>query len=101
MTTTHSDSLVALDYIIANPNKYDLIISDFVMPALNGVELFYKIVSTYNDKFSDFLIHSSMNPENIKSLIKGEYSPKAIVSKESGLDYISNLVSRYNDGKFF
>lgn len=95
-----SDSNKALEHINANPNLYDLIISDFVMPALNGVELFNEVIKSNGDNFSDFIIHSTMSPKEINSLIGDGPRPLAIIKKRPELDYIVKLVARYEKGEF-
>lgn len=43
LVETENDSLQALQKILENPQKYDLIITDLTMPNLNGVELAKKL----------------------------------------------------------
>jgi two-component SAPR family response regulator len=38
-----TDPIVAFEHLLNNPNKYDLVISDYRMPKLNGCELGTKI----------------------------------------------------------
>ena len=40
---TFTNPIVALEHLLNNPNKYELLISDYRMPNLNGCELGTKI----------------------------------------------------------
>jgi len=40
---TFTNPIVALEHLLNNPNKYQLVISDYSMPNLNGCELCTKV----------------------------------------------------------
>ena len=50
-----TNPLVALEHLLNNPNKYELMISDYRMPYLNGCELGNK-VKEFNENIKVILI---------------------------------------------
>lgn len=65
--TFFNDSLLALQTFQRNPNQFDVVITDFNMPGLNGIRLAKKIrairkdlpiiLATGNDKISNIDLH--------------------------------------------
>ena len=47
--STFTDPFVALKHLLNNPNKYQILISDYRMPNLNGCELGTKVKELNND----------------------------------------------------
>jgi DNA-binding NtrC family response regulator len=43
IVSAFTNSIVALEHLLNNPNKYELVISDYSMPNLNGCELGAKV----------------------------------------------------------
>lgn len=63
-----SDGKEALELLQKEPGKYDLIMSDFDMPGLNGLELLDKVRSTPSTKDMPFIMLTSRSdPEQIKA----------------------------------
>ena len=55
---TFTNPLIALEHLLNNPDKYELVISDYRMPYLNGCELGTKITEL-NENIKVILISAS------------------------------------------
>ena len=62
-----TNPIVALEHLLNNPNKYDLVISDYRMPYLNGCELGTK-VKALNGNIKVILISASDSIEDNNKL---------------------------------
>lgn len=61
-----TDPLIALEHILLNKSKYILIISDFRMPGLNGIE-FIKKVKDLNPRIRTLLMTAFEMTDNLFS----------------------------------
>ena len=61
-----TDPLIALEHILLNKSKYILIISDFRMPGLNGIE-FIKMVKNLNPRIRTLLMTAFEMTDNLFS----------------------------------
>ena len=65
--STFTDPFVALENLLNNPNKYQILISDYRMPNLNGCELGTKVKELNND-IKVILISAYANIEDNNNL---------------------------------
>ena len=93
---TFSNPNEALEVILKIPKEFDLIVSDFSMPTINGMELFYLLTEKLGLSFSTFIVHSFSDQSKIKSLIKNNCEPVAILKKEFSADYILNVIKDFS-----
>src|SRR5690348_11107141 len=63
-TVSFTDPLLALNHFRSNPEQYSLILSDFRMPGMNGIE-FAKRVRELNPKVRILLITAFYGTQNL------------------------------------
>lgn len=62
-TVAFTDPLLALEHFRSNPEQYSLILSDLIMPVMNGIEL-AKRIRDYNSRVKILLITAFYDIEN-------------------------------------
>ena len=62
-TVAFTDPLLALEHFRSNPEQYSLILSDLIMPGMNGIEL-AKRIRDYNSRVKILLITAFYDIEN-------------------------------------
>jgi DNA-binding NtrC family response regulator len=82
--TSHTSSVEALEDFMANPGKFDLVLSDFDMPKLNGDQLVQKIMAIR--PFTPVIINTGnshkITAEMVKTIgIRGVLQKPATTSK--------------------
>jgi two-component system nitrate/nitrite response regulator NarL len=94
-----SNGLMALEMIKANPNKYQLVITDITMPLMSGIELCKIIKQEFpNIKVIMLSMHNSL------SIIKDALAAEAdgYLLKNTGQDDLVYALNRIiNDGTYF
>lgn len=95
---------VALEHLLNNPNKYELVISDYRMPYLNGCEFGIKVkelnrnikvilISAYdsiedNNKLNFELLRKPVTLQKLLDIVNVSLYNNAIPSISAGLDEI-------------
>ena len=74
-----TDPIQAYNHIQNNPNDYDLILSDYRMPVMNGNELFTKLMRI-NSEFKVILMSAYENIEDDISKFKFMRKPTTIAN---------------------
>jgi len=74
---TFTNPVVALDHLLNNPNRYQLVISDYRMPYLNGCELGTK-VKELNENIKVILISSYDSIEDNNNKLIFEFHRKPV-----------------------
>jgi CheY-like chemotaxis protein len=85
------NGLSGLQFFLQNKDKLDLIISDHVMPMLNGLELFRE-VRKLNQSIPFLLITGSALHEELQEFLE---CGGTLVTKPVGLSKLSELVKNY------
>jgi len=72
------------------PDKYDVLITDFVMPSINGIEL-YDRIKKLDSKIKVFFLsaYEIFDKETKKSL---ELSPNSFIRKPISIESLANLI---------
>ena len=95
---TFTDPIVALEHLLNNPNKYELLISDYRMPNLNGCELGTKI-KELNENIKVILISAYNNIEDNKlnfELLKKPITIQKLLEKINV--YLDNNIQSSSSG---
>lgn len=95
---------VALEHLLNNPNKYELVVSDYRMPYLNGCEFGIKVkelnrnikvilISAYdsiedNNKLNFELLRKPVTLQKLLDIVNVSLYNNAIPSISAGLDEI-------------
>jgi DNA-binding NtrC family response regulator len=87
-----TNPVIALEHLLNNPNKYELVISDYRMPYLNGCELGNK-VKELNENIKVILISAYDSIED-NNMLNFEFLRKPVTLQEL-LDSVN--VSLYNN----
>ena len=79
-TVSFTDPLLALKHFQEGPQKYSLIITDFKMPYLNGIDL-AKEIRNYNSSTKILLIAGSLDDEYFVSDVVRETAISEVMQK--------------------
>ena len=79
-TVSFTDPLLALKHFQESPQKYSLIITDFKMPYLNGIDL-AKEIRNYNSSTKILLIAGSLDDEYFDSDVVREAAISEVMQK--------------------
>ena len=102
---TFTNPVVALEHLLNNPNSYELVISDYRMPYLNGYELGTKvkelngnikviIISAYdsiednNNKLNFEFLRKPVKPQELLDIVNVSLNNHAKASLSARLDEI-------------
>jgi DNA-binding response OmpR family regulator len=84
----------ALEYINDYEPTYCLIISDFLMPGKNGIDLFLKVRSLESYKDVPFVIFSARTDEETLKMIKNN-GVTDFIKKPFEIDKMSELIKKF------
>ena len=98
---TFTNPIIALEHLLNNPNKYELVISDYRMPYLNGCELGNKIkelnenfkvilMSAYDsiedNKLNFELVRKPVTLQKLIDIVNFSYNNNATLSSSARID---------------
>ena len=89
-----SDSKEAFEKIRKSPEKFDIVISDYAMPGMNGFELYEKISGIRKDL--PFIIVTGHMDIDLEKLIADKRNIKYLI-KPAGIPDLTNLIRSYFD----
>lgn len=83
------DGQKAWDYVVAHPNKVDLIISDIMMPVMDGLTLCQKVKSNFNTNHIPILLMTALgsDADRIVGMTNGA---DAYISKPFNIDVLES-----------
>jgi DNA-binding NarL/FixJ family response regulator len=87
--TAETNSGLALEHLVRNIEKYDLIISDFHMGLLNGDDIYNSLLAAHKS-LPPYIFFSSENSQTIRSSLNGNSKAEIIFKAE--WDELINLV---------
>lgn len=82
--------LEGLDIIRENPGAYDLVITDYNMPKMTGLEMAYQASFDFPDL--RFILLSGYSEQKMHELIKGHHSFKAILRKPVSKNVLERII---------
>ncbi len=91
-TSVAISGLQGLDIVRENPQKYDLVITDYNMPEMTGLEMVQQIYIDFPDM--PFVMLTGYSEDKMKSIIDGHVAIKAIIKKPASRQVVSNEISK-------
>ena len=90
-TTTYTNAKKALEAFKATPNKFDLILTDFTMPQMNGLELSSKIRKINSD--IPIILSSGAIEQSLKEKGK-EIGISSFLTKPTNISTLSEIIKK-------
>lgn len=84
------DGDVAVDHLRENPERYDLIISDYTMPRMNGAEMAKELEGDFPDL--PIIMLSGYSKRRLKNVMAENQSIKAVLRKPVKRDVLSKHI---------